>query len=223
MKTSTAVITAATLLAGTTTAASFERRATGGAPLVASDIIATIAPKSTSCADTKECRTNVQVGEAFIQAFLAYEIYQPAAMASILALVALESGEFKYKRNLQHANPADDQKIHWGQGTSNMQLATFNLEFARSFPELASQVGTPGDTMEAKNKILDLVVDDKYNFKSGPWFYATQADCAPAREAFKGTDADAGYQAHMKCVGVDASNAERMQYWTLAKKAFNLA
>ncbi|KAH7016291.1 uncharacterized protein B0I36DRAFT_298607 [Microdochium trichocladiopsis] len=220
MKTSIIIATAAALLVDTTTAASLERRA----DLVAADIVAQIAPSSKTCADARQCRTNVQVGTAMVEAFQAYDIYEPVAMASILALIALESVEFRYKRNLQSTNPAQEQEFHWGQGTSNMQVYKYNLEFAKSFNKLKGQV-IPGDTMEAKNRVLDLVTADEYNFKSGPWFYAKQADCAPAREAAKGVkpNVDDVYQAHMKCVGVDTNNDERRKYWDAAKKAFNLA
>ncbi|KAJ1334103.1 putative chitinase [Microdochium nivale] len=222
MKTCTIITAAATLLAGTTSAATFDRRAAAAAgPLVAADIIAAVAPTSVSCTGASvadECRTNVQVAPALIDAYLAYGIYEPTAMASILALLALESGEFRYKRNLQHAKP--DATTHWGQGTANMQGADFNVEFAKSFPELASKVAE-GTTMEIKNKNLDLVVDDRYNFKSGAWFYKTK--CPDAQQAFKGTDYDAAFAAHMACVGVPATDESRQKYWQAAKKAFGLA
>jgi len=219
MKAFSVIAVAATLLAGSAAASPVERR---GA-LVAADIIAKIAPSSVSCANTDECRTNEQVGAALIQAMLDYEIYNPAAMASIIALIALESGEFKYKRNLQHDNAA--QAIHWGQGTSNMQMFKFNLMFANSFPELKDKVTAIGSTdnnQQAMNKVLDLVADDKYNFKSGPWFYATQCG-ADVHSAFEGSDVDAAFKAHMACVlGSGEVTAERTAYWTKAKAAFGL-
>ncbi|KAH7039736.1 uncharacterized protein B0I36DRAFT_357131 [Microdochium trichocladiopsis] len=220
MKTSSIFAAAAVMLAGSAVAAPLERRA----ELVAADIVAQIAPKSVSCAaGSDECRTNKQVGEALVEAMLAYEIYNPAAMASITALIALESGEFVYKRNLQH-DGADS--IHWGQGTSNMQTFKYQLLFANSFPEVASQVAALGavdGNKAAMNKVLDLVVDDKYNFKSGPWFYATQCG-ADVHSAFEGSDLDKAFELHMACVlGSGSIAPERTAYWNTAKKAFGLA
>lgn len=221
MKASSVIAAAGALLAGSTVASPIERRDT---PPSAASIVAQIAPSSVSCANTDECRTNEQVGAALITAMVDYEIYSLSAMASIIALIALESGEFKYKRNLQHDNAA--QAIHWGQGTSNMQMFKFNLMFANSFPELKDKVAAIGSTdnnQEAMNKVLDLVADDKYNFRSGPWFFATQCG-ADVHNAFKGTDHDAAFKAHMACVlGSGEVTADRLAYWTKAKAAFGLS
>ncbi|CAJ2512985.1 Uu.00g011040.m01.CDS01 [Anthostomella pinea] len=179
-----------------------------------------IAPGSASCASTDECRTNVQVAPLLIDAFNKTGLYHLGQFAAVLALTAFESGDYKYKRNLQHNDPG--QKAHWGQGTSNLQTLTYNVKFANSFPELKDKVTAIGstDTMAGANKLLDLLVDDQYNFQSGPWFMKTQ--CPDAMKALE-TPSDAAWTTYMTCVlGSGDVPQARTDYWTAAKKSFNL-
>lgn len=222
MKTQTTITAlAATLaLAGSAAASPLKTRDLVAADLVAADIVAYIAPTSTSCETTDECRTNEQIGPLLVQAMFKNEIYDPAAMASILALIAFESGDFKYKRNTQYDG---DDELHWGQGTSNMQMFEFNEEYARSITALVPQVEALGDltTKDKKNELLSLVVADEYCFASGSWFYATK--CAETADPIFKTDVDKGFEAHMACVlGEGTIAEERMPYWTRAKEAFGI-
>ncbi len=145
-------------------------------------------------------------------------------MSAILALMAFETAEFKYNRNHFPGRP--------GQGTRNMQMGGYNVLYALSIPELQAKVkeiaGVQGEaTLEIANglgedvldKVLELVLEDKYSWGSALWFYLTY--CGDARDAVK-TGSEAGFEAYMQCVGVTA-DAERTAYHTRALSAFGLA
>lgn len=69
-------------------------------------------------------------------------------------------------------------------------------------------------------EVLDMVTPDEHNFGSAGWFL--KAHCgAGVREKLK-AGTDEGWRAYMACVGVDGSDPARLQYWSRAKKAFNL-
>lgn len=184
----------------------------------AADILAEIAPKSKVCASTNaECRTNVQAAPYLIQSFIDYSITDVHEMAAVLSLIALESVEFQYNTN-QAGTP--------GQGTRNMQMVSFNYEYASTFPELKSQLGQIATSASAlttndqKNKVRALVLDDKYAWGTGAWFLTTK--CASYRQGLK-TGGQAGYTAYIsQCVGTPITD-QRLAYWTAANKAFGIA
>ncbi|RGP65898.1 hypothetical protein FLONG3_9030 [Fusarium longipes] len=186
------------------------------AALTAVPIIEKIAPKSKSCPSTSDqCRTAKQAAPFMIDAFVKHDIYDPKEMAAVLALEAFESGDFQFKRNQVPGNP--------GQGTANMQMASFNLLYAKSIPELApkyekyeSVEGLSNDTL---SDLLDDVTVDKYNFGSGPWFLATQCK-QNVRDAFK-KDIDEGFELYItECVGTAVE--PRLEVFGVAKEAFGL-
>ncbi|KAI0098754.1 hypothetical protein GGR51DRAFT_565455 [Nemania sp. FL0031] len=198
-------LSAGLALAGMTTAAP--------APTNAADQIAVVAPASKSCASSTECRTNVQASQPFIDAFTKYNLKAPGQIAAVLALTAFESVNYQYKHNISPGRP--------GQGTSNMQMISYNIEYANSIPELKSKVAALGDisTPDKQNQLLALVTDDKYNFGSGPWFLTTKCSKDVVSGLEKGTDE--AFAAYMGCVGVTVTD-DRKAYWTRAKQAFNL-
>ncbi|KAI0125551.1 hypothetical protein BJ170DRAFT_684814 [Xylariales sp. AK1849] len=179
----------------------------------AAAIIAKIAPASASCSDTTECRTAEQAAPFLIAAMAKYQVTTPGEIAGALALMAFESDDFKYKHNISPGRP--------GQGTANMQMINFNIEYANSIPELATKVTDLGAVAsdDQKNQLLALVEDDEYNFGSGPWFLTTK--CANIRSQLA-TGTDAGFAAYMGCVGVSVTD-DRNAYWVRAKQAFGLA
>ncbi|KAI0876867.1 hypothetical protein GGS24DRAFT_498490 [Hypoxylon argillaceum] len=188
------------------------------APVVARDksaaeIIGIIAPASLSCADATECRTNVQAAPFLIAAMAQYKLQSPGQIAAVLALTAFESVNYQYKHNVSPGRP--------GQGTSNMQMIDYNVEYAKSIPALADKVAALGDITgtDKQNQLLALVNADEYNFGSGPWFLTTK--CTP--EVVSGLQAgtDAAFSAYMGCVGVQLTD-DRTAYWTRAKTAFGL-
>ncbi|KAK6064101.1 hypothetical protein SCUP515_11954 [Seiridium cupressi] len=179
----------------------------------AASIVSAIVSSTASCAATDtECRTPAQAAPYLIAAMSKYGITNTGEIAGVLALMAFESVDFKYKHNISPGRP--------GQGTANMQMFDYNLEYAQSITELSAKVSALGTitTDDQKNQLLALVTDDNYNFGSGPWFYTTK--CASARSALQqGTDA--GFAAYMSCVGVTVTD-DRSAYWTRAKQAFGL-
>lgn len=181
-------------------------------------IIEQIAPKSSSCASADfpdECRTAEQAGPLLFAGMEAHGLTSPNQQAALLSLVALESGDFQYKRNKFPGRP--------GQGTSNMQMAQWNLKYAKSIDAVKGEVdgieSVDGLADDELNRILDLVVDDKYNFASGAWFMKTQ--CGDAVLQALAADIDSGYQQYMQCVGVTVDDS-RQQYFNRAKAAFGL-
>ncbi|KAF7543932.1 hypothetical protein G7Z17_g10342 [Cylindrodendrum hubeiense] len=184
--------------------------------LNATTIIAEIAPGSESCAsDNADCRTAAQAGPWIADAMCKYELYSVNVMAAVIALMAFESVDFAFKHNISPGRP--------GQGTANMQAATYNLMYAKSLDGVKDQVAdvdsVDGLSDDKLNEILALVTPDKYNFGSGPWFLTTQCD-ASVVTALK-ADIDTGFQSYMECVGTTLTD-ERTAYLTRAKEAFGI-
>ncbi|KAJ2962724.1 hypothetical protein NQ176_g10917 [Zarea fungicola] len=137
-------------------------------------------------------------------------------MAAVIALMAFESVDFRYKHNVFPGRP--------GQGTANMQMANFNLLYAKSIDGVKDKVAditsVNGLSNDRLNAILALVTPDETNFGSGPWFLTTQCG-QDVRDALK-ANIDTGFTAYMSCVGVSVTD-DRKAYLTRAKKAFGLA
>lgn len=182
----------------------------------AAAIVKQISPASASCAGaTPDCRTADQVAPHAMSAMYHYGVSSNQEMAAVLALMAFESADFKYKHNVYPGRP--------GQGTANMQMPQFNLKYAQSIPAVKGRVANfpsvDGLPAEKLNEILGYVTPDEYNFGSGAWFLATQCP-GSVRDALK-ANVDDGFKAYMGCVGVDAT-PERTAYLTRAKQAFGL-
>jgi hypothetical protein len=176
-----------------------------------------------ACNVEDECRTKEQAAPLLDAAMKRYELCSAGEVAGVLALTAFESVHYQHKRNVSPGRP--------GQGTCNMQLFPNNLEYARSFPELAPQVDAivsadpnPGAVPDnysnaTKNAILDLVVPDQYNFGSGAWFLKNK--CSTEIQAQLRTGTDDGFLAYMGCVGV-TMDTDRRAFWDRAKEVFGL-
>ncbi|KEY73459.1 hypothetical protein S7711_07486 [Stachybotrys chartarum IBT 7711] len=185
------------------------------AQLSAVPIIRHIAP-GTNCTDaTSECRTPEQSAPWIAQSMADHGIYSVSQMAAVIALMAFESVDFTFKRNQFPGRP--------GQGTANMQMPAFNLEYAKSLDGVKDQVAdmasVEGLTDEELDGILDLVVPDEYNFGSGAWFLTSE--CAPEVRAQLDENIDTGFDAYMACVGVEVTE-DRLAYLERAKEAFGL-
>ncbi|KND92415.1 hypothetical protein TOPH_03211 [Tolypocladium ophioglossoides CBS 100239] len=186
------------------------------AALDAVQIVQQIAPDATSCPSPPgDCRTAAQAAPFIARSMHAFGVGCPNEMASVVALMAFESVGFKYKHNVFPGRP--------GQGTANMQMAKYNLLYAKAIPavegnvtDIASVDGLPDDRL---NWILSLVTPDEYNFGSGPWFLTTQ--CGADVRAKLQSNVDDGFQAYMQCVGVTVTD-ERKAYFDRAKKAFGV-
>lgn len=173
----------------------------------AAAIIAAIMPTADSCTGADfpdECRTAEQAAPYFIAAMQAHGVYSPGAISAVLALVGYESVDMKYKHNV---NPGRE-----GQGTSNMQMADFNIEYGQSIPAIANQAAAAGAA-----GILALVTPDEYNFGSGPWFLRNKCDAGVLAGLAAFTDE--AFAAYMSCVGVTVDEG-RQAYWDRAKTAW---
>lgn len=186
------------------------------AQLPATPIVKAIAPNAENCADTTECRTAEQAAPFIAKSMSDYKIYNVAEMAAIIATMAFESVDFKFKHNVSPGRP--------GQGTANMQMANFNLAYAQSIDSVKSQVSqfttTDGLSDDDLNHILSLVQPDEFNFASGAWFYSTHCD-ASVKAALQ-ANPDDGFSKYLtSCVGTTVTDA-RTAYFDRAKTAFGL-
>jgi hypothetical protein len=182
-----------------------------------------IAPTSNTCSGApvpSECATADQAAPYLIQAMANYSITSPAEIAALLSVIAYESGDFKYNTNHY---PAPGRP---GQGTRNMQMANYNLEYALSIPALQPQVkaittstSTAGLTDDQLNQIRALVLPDEYTWGSAAWFLTTQ--CASIRAQLQ-AGGQAGYSAYLGCIGTSATS-DRLAYWTRASQTFGLS
>ncbi|KAI0998349.1 hypothetical protein K3495_g9845 [Podosphaera aphanis] len=188
---------------------------------ISADMLLKIAPGSDTCPEpAEECATNKEAAPYINQAMAKYRITSPGERASILALIAHESGNFKY--NINHF-PAPGNP---GQGTRNMQSAAYNLEYVKSIPKLASKTKatSTNDLSPAElNDIRNLVLPDQYSWASAAWFLTQQKACADARKLLqKEGDYDDGFIAHMQCVGVPDVGEDRLARWKAAKAALGI-
>lgn len=180
-----------------------------------------IAPTSSTCDSAPfpdECRTAAQAGPYLISAMIANSIYSPPELAALLALIAYESGEFKYSHNHFPGRP--------GQGTRNMQMPNFNLAYALSLDKTKAQAAAIASGREAdalsddeKNQVLALVEGDEFGWGSVAWFYNTE--CAADVHTAVQAGGKTGWAAYLGCVGVEES-ADRDAYWERATAAFGL-
>lgn len=185
------------------------------AQLDAATIIEEIAPNAKSCDNSADCRTAKQAAPWIAQSMYENKIFSINQMAAIISLMAFESSDFKYKHNISPGRP--------GQGTANMQMAEYNLKYAKQLDGVKDKVAdissVDGLSDDKLNEILALVTPDKYNFGSGPWFLKTQ--CPSDVQSKLDQDIDTGFQAYMECVGVTVDDS-RQAYFDRAKSAFGL-
>jgi hypothetical protein len=185
-------------------------------------MLLTIAPTSNTCTNAPaagECATATQAAPYLISAMSSYGITSPPELAAVLSLIAFESGDFKY--NINH------YPGRAGQGTRNMQMPDFNLQYAVSVPALVAQVQaitsatstTAGLSDDQLNAVRALVLPDQYTWASAAWFYTTK--CASVRAQVQG-GGQAGLEAYLGCVGTTATS-DRLAYWTRANTAFGLS
>ncbi|OAA62730.1 hypothetical protein SPI_04270 [Niveomyces insectorum RCEF 264] len=179
------------------------------------DIVTAIMPSTTSCAGAAfpaECATADQAAPYLVGAMAQYGLYDAAVIAGVLALTAYESGELKFRHNINPGTP--------GKGTSNMQMLHFNEAYAASIPALATGLAAVQAAGSDPDAVLALVTADAYNFGSGAWFLATQCGADVRTQLAAGTDA--GFAAYMGCVGTDITEPGRLEYWHAALSAFGL-
>ncbi|KAM3077482.1 hypothetical protein ACMFMG_006821 [Clarireedia jacksonii] len=185
--------------------------------------ISQIVPAAASCSNApvaSECATASQAAPYLIQAMITYKVTTAPEIGALISLMAFESGDFKYNINHFPGRP--------GQGTRNMQMPNFNLQYAASIAALSEPLKkitggattTDGMSDALLNQVRDLVTTDQYTWASAAWFYSTQ--CSDAVKSALQTGSDAGWQGYLTCVGVGGSETEaRTAYWTRAKAAMS--
>jgi hypothetical protein len=202
---------------------SFSHLSTRAAGASAASQLLLIAPTSNTCTGApfpSECATASQAAPYLITAMSTYSITSAPEIAALLSLIAYETGDFKYAINHY---PAPGRP---GQGTRNMQMANYNLLYAKSISALSDDLGkittassTDGLSDDELNAIRALVLPDEYAWGSAAWFLTTQ--CASARPALQ-AGGQAGYEAYLSCVGTSATS-DRLVYWTAANSALGIS
>lgn len=185
-------------------------RATG-----AETIVGGISSALTDCSTAPfpaECATLAQAAKGIAIACGSGE-FTAGEIGAMIALMSFESVNFQYNINHTPGRP--------GQGTKNMQMAKYNLQYAQSIPALKEPLAkiTTATTVDGLsddklNDIRALVLVDEYTWGSTPWFLKTF--CDDARKSLR-TGTVEGWQAYMTCVGVDPTDPARLAYWTKAK------
>ena len=166
-----------------------------------------IAPASNTCGGAphpSECRTASQALPYILESFNTYSIFSPGAQAALISTIAFESAEFKYQRNYFPGNP--------GQGTRNMQSASFNMQYAQSIPALAGQVSNA--EAAGPNGVRDLLISqDAWDFGSAAWFLTTQ--CGQSVQTALAQGSPDGFAAYIGCIGTTMTD-DRQAYWQRA-------
>ena len=182
--------------------------------------ILAIAPKSSTCEGApypKQCRTAEQALPHIVASFHKYGINSAAEKATLIAIMAFETGDFKYNVNVVPGTP--------GQGTRNMQSASFNMKYAMSIPSLSAQLGpvmTGPEGLDNPNGIRDLLTaDDNLDFGSAAWYLKTQ--CGPAVGNNLATGGLAAWQAYITGCVHTTPTADRQAYYERAMKSLHAA
>ncbi|KAL8943976.1 MAG: hypothetical protein Q9211_000794 [Gyalolechia sp. 1 TL-2023] len=172
-----------------------------------------VVPKANTCEGApfpQECKTADEAAPAINESFRTYGITSPGEAAAVIAIMAFESGDFKYNINHFPGTP--------GQGTRNMQYPQFNLKYAQSIPVLKDQLVAAGS--DPKAVLALLTANGEYDFGSGAWFLTTQ--CSGAVRAGLTSGSLAGWQAYItECIHTTAT-PERLAYWQRAAKAMGV-
>jgi hypothetical protein len=153
------------------------RQRSTSSPVTAAQLIQ-FAPQSVSCNATAEfadeCRNATQAAPFINQGFAQFGIDSAGEKAALLSLMAFETNDFQFDRN--HF-PAPGRP---GQGTRNLMMYPFVLDYALDTPSVAAQAqvvsqgknGTdPTVSDDTKNAVLALVLVDDLSFASAMWFY----------------------------------------------------
>ncbi|PHH73594.1 hypothetical protein CDD82_5376 [Ophiocordyceps australis] len=184
----------------------------------ASAVQSILDPAAGPCAaNDQECRSGSQAAPFIAAALQKYKLTCAGQAASVISLMAFESVNFRYKHNVSPGRP--------GQGTANMQMASYNLEYARSLSEVRDKIpagvtSVEGQSPQTLNQVLALVQPDEFNFGSGPWFLRNKCDEGVVQGLANG-NVDEGFRKHMACVGVSVDEA-RLAYFERAKKALKV-
>ncbi|KAL1960439.1 hypothetical protein VTO42DRAFT_7738 [Malbranchea cinnamomea] len=152
-----------------------------------------------------QCRSARQAATPIVRSFETYNITTPGEKTALLSLMAFETADFKYQRNVYPGVP--------GQGTRNMQMPDWNREYAASIPKIKDKFEPIKDDVDA---VLDLLLtNDDYDFGSAAWFLTTVCKDDVRKELQKNNDA--GWEKYItECIHTTVTE-ERKQYLQRAR------
>ncbi|KAK3208269.1 hypothetical protein GRF29_77g152069 [Pseudopithomyces chartarum] len=174
-----------------------------------------IAPTTVACPRDlpylSECADAKTAAPALTAAFEKYNITSPNTRAALIATMIYESGSFRYNHN--HF-PAPGRP---GQGTRNMQMATYNEKYATDlFGAAAVAKAKEVGTQEAvEDRVLALVQGDEESFGSAAWLLK---GCDASIEEGLATGEMSGWDAYLtECIGTEHGE-DRDVAWEKAKE-----
>lgn len=149
-----------------------------------------------------------------------YKLVKPAQVAFYLSIMAVESGNLTYNRNVWPGRA--------GQGTRSMMMPNNLYKFFTSSPRLEKNkrlrklAKAPYNESDdkAKEKALKVMMKDKYTFLPGAWWIAKGAEmlqpgCKKFAKTLKKEIKPPTLDALLKsCVGVDPDDARRRAFQT---------
>ena len=178
--------------------------------LITEDIITKVAPRSKSCTHApipEQCITARDAVSYLNEAFKRYDIDNAAAQAAVVALISMESSEFKYNR-------AGNGTATNGRGTRSMMSPTMVVNYA-------VELHGPVAVSDARNEFnsLKMVLRERDSMASGAWYL--RRICPQMVGGFARRPEQLWRQYIESCLGYEM-NDERMEYWDRAKDAFGL-
>ncbi|KAG8759854.1 hypothetical protein FRC14_004815 [Serendipita sp. 396] len=191
--------------------------------LSAAQVIAALPSIPTSCegSSNSACRTPSQIAEFVNLSFKNFKFETVGEQAAIFALMAFESGSFKFDVNVAPGRP--------GQGTRNMMMFDFVLPYALEFnatavhairPDL-SATSTAADVPDSneRNQIRATVLGDELSFGSGAWFLREK--CGEAVALGLQSETVDGWNRYMgpECVGAGSSDPARLALYQATLEA----
>jgi len=190
---------------------------------IMTNVIQTISPATSTCDHAphpEECSTAQHAAPFLLHSFNDYDLMTIGEIIAVTSLMLFESGDLKYNKN--YFSPSGGPNP--GQGTRNMQQASFNSLYAAylvSQGRLSEEALSAATTPDA---VLALVQPDEFTFGSAAWFLATQCS-AEIRTGLQSAEggreaAQAAWEAYLtECVGVVPVTDERREGWMKAYTA----
>ncbi|RDA93980.1 hypothetical protein CP533_4968 [Ophiocordyceps camponoti-saundersi (nom. inval.)] len=192
---------------------------TAATPNLSSTILK-IDPSTSTCSTKGECRTASQAASHLLPSFQRHGVECKQEAACLTALILFETDHLRYQHNVFPGRV--------GQGTANMQMCGFNVEYASSdpelktcFPDVVPQGAQPSEDQCRRALKCILERDDK-SFDTPAWFLKNKCDKPLVRRKLR-EGGIAGCAAYLKeCVGVDGSDSQRAAVNGMAYKAFGV-
>ena len=213
---------------------------------VTPQIVVTAAPGSAGCDGSAPCRTADQAAPLLQAAFDKYGFNTPGEQAAIMALMAFETGDFKFDVNVSPGRPGQGSAYPPGSPCSdrisltpiitarNMMTFPFIAKYALETPDVAPKVAsiapginagmsidqlnqTPPDTM---NAVRALVLRDDLSFASAAWFLRTK--CSPDIATGLASASAAAWSRYMTACVFTSDDPARLEGYRRALRAYGV-